>query len=152
MLKYFLIILILLLPLQFALNVGENVDLVTTRILVPVLFLLWLMKSLARKKLWTPNKAEMWLIASFLFLSALSLFLGRDASVGFRKLLYLLTIIPVFFVAADILQAQKWRKRAIIAIILSGTLAAMVGLFQFIFSFLLGIEKSVKIWENLAPY
>lgn len=164
MTNYLFLFLILLLPLQFALNIWENVDLVTTRILVPVLFLLWLVKSLARKKIWIPNKTEMWLIVSFLFLSALSLFIGRDSSAGFRKLLYFLTIFPVFFVAADIFRPfatlrvamrageQKWQRRAISAVIVSGAVAALVGLSQFLFSFAAGIEKSVKIWENLASY
>src|SRR4030065_2037487 len=100
MMNYLFLILILLLPLQFALNISENFDLATTRVLVPVLFLLWIVKSLARKKLWIPNKMEMWLVATFLFLSAFSLYLGRDASAGLRKMLYLLTIFPIFFVAA----------------------------------------------------
>ncbi|MCX6766965.1 MAG: O-antigen ligase family protein [Candidatus Moranbacteria bacterium] len=152
MLNYLFLFLIFLLPLQFALNAGDNIDLVTTRILVPVLFLAWLVKSLARKKMWIPNKAEMWLAVTFLFLASLSLCLGREASAGFRKLLYLFTIAPVFFVAADIFREEKWRKRALVAIIFSGALAAMVGLFQFLFSFLIGIDKSVKIWEGLAPY
>ncbi|MCX6762754.1 MAG: O-antigen ligase family protein [Candidatus Moranbacteria bacterium] len=152
MLKFFLIIIIFLLPLQFALNVGENVDLVTTRILVPVLFLLWLARSLARKKIWIPNKAEMWLVITFLFLASLSLYLGRDASTGFRKLLYLLTIIPVFFVAADMFREEIWRRSAIVVIIFSGAVAAAVGLFQFLFSFVIGLDKSVKIWEGSAPY
>jgi O-antigen ligase len=152
MLNYLFLFLIFLLPLQFALNVGDNLDLVVTRILVPVIFLLWLVRSLARKKLWIPNKAEMWLVITFLFLAALSLFLGWDASAGFRKLLYFFTIVPVFFVAADIFQAQKWREKALAAIVIGGTLAAAVGLFQFVFSFIIGIGKSVKIWESLAPY
>ena len=152
MLNYLFLFLIFLLPLQFALNAGENIDLVTTRILVPVLFLAWMVKSLARKKLWLPNKAEMWLVISFLFLASLSPYLGREASAGFRKLLYLFTIVPVFFVAADMFREEKWRRRSIVAIIFSGVLAAMVGLFQFLFSFLIGIDKSVKIWESLAPY
>jgi O-antigen ligase len=152
MLNYFFLFLTFLLPFQFALNIGDNFDLVITRVLVPVIFLLWLVRNLARKKLWIPNKAEMWSVVTFLFLSVCSLFFGRDAGNGFRKLLYFFTIVPVFFVAADIFQAQKWRKRALAAVILSGTLAAIVGLFQFFFSFIIGIEKSVKIWENLAPY
>jgi len=164
MLNYFLLIITVFLPLQFALNIGDNFDLVTTRVLIPILFLLWLVRSLARRKLWIPNKAEMWLVISFLFLSALSLFLGRDAGAGFRKLLYFFTIIPVFFVAADMfrpsatlrvamrVEEEKWRKRALAAVILGGTLAATVGLFQFIFSFIIGIDRSVKIWESLAPY
>lgn len=151
MLNYLFLFIILLLPLQFALNVSENIDLVTTRILIPILFLAWLLKSLARKKLWIPSKAEMWLVVSFLFLSALSLFLGRDASAGFRKLLYFFTIIPVFFVAAEMLREKIWQRSAIVAIIFSGAIAAAVGLFQFLSSFFMGVDKSVKIWESLAP-
>jgi len=151
MTNYFFLIIVVFLPFQFALNISDNVDLVTTRILVPVLFLLWLVKSMAQKKIWIPNRAEMWLIASFLFLSALSLFLGRDASAGFRKLFYFFSIFPVFFVAADIFREDKWRRRAVLAAIFSGTIAAAIGLFQFIFSFVAGIDKSVKIWESLAP-
>jgi O-antigen ligase len=150
--NYLFLFITFLLPLQFALNIGDKLDLVVTRILVPVLFLAWLMRSLARRKLWIPNKAEMWLIASFLFLASLSLFLGREASAGFRKLLYLLTIVPVFFVAADMFREEKWRRRGIIAIVFSGVLASAVGLFQFISSSVIGIDKSVKIWESLVPY
>ena len=152
MLKYFFIILIFLLPLQFAINVSDNFDLVITRVLIPIIFLAWLVRSLARKKIWIPNKAEMWLVTAFLFLSALSLYLGRDASAGCRKLLYFFTIFPVFFVAAEMLREEIWRRRAIVTIIFSGAIAASVGLFQFLLSFVIGLDKSVKIWENLAPY
>ncbi len=152
MIEHLFIGLILILPFQFALNLGDNADLVVTRILIPIIFLLWLMKSLARKKLWIPNIAQMWLIAAFLFLSSLSLYLGRDASAGFRKLLYFLTIFPVFFVVADIQRAQKWRGKAIAAIVVSGALAAVIGLLQFLLPFFIGLGKAVKIWENAAPY
>jgi hypothetical protein len=152
MTNYIFVGLILLLPFQFALNAGDNIDLAVTRILVPLLFLAWLVRSLAQKKLMIPNKAEMWLVVTFLFLASLSLWLGRDASAGARKLLYFFTIIPVFFVAADIARSRKWRRRALAAIVISGALAAAVGIFQFLFSFVIGIDKSLKIWEKLAPY
>jgi O-antigen ligase len=152
MIKLLLIILIISLPFQFALNVGENIDLVTTRVLIPVVFLLWLIKNLARKELRIPNAAEMWLIISFLFLVSLSLVLGRDAGAGARKLLYLFTIFPVFFIASDIFRDEKWRKRAIAAVFLSGALSAAVALIQFSLPFFLGIGKAVKSWENLAPF
>lgn len=151
MIRKILIILIIILPVQFALNVSDNFDLVITRVLIPIIFLLWLVRSLAQKKLWIPNKAEMWLVAAFLFLSVLSLFLGRDTSAGWRKLFYFFTIFPIFFVVADMFREEKWRKRSIIAVIFSGAIAAAVGLFQFLSSFFIGVEKSVKIWENLAP-
>jgi O-antigen ligase len=152
MLNYIFLFLVLLLPLQFALNISDNFDLVITRVFIPIIFLAWLAKSLARKKIWIPNRAEMWLVAAFLFLSSLSLYLGRDALPGFRKLLYFFTIFPIFFVAADIFQSQKWRRKAVAAIVFSGALAAAIGLLQFSLSFLIGVSSSVKIWENLTPY
>lgn len=152
MISYLFVFLIIFLPLQFALNIGENFDLVATRLLVPVIFLLWFVKSLARKKIWIPNKAEMWLVISFLFLSALSLFVGWKADAGIRKLLYFLTIFPVFFVAADVFCEGKWQKIGIRAIILSGALASCIALAQFLLPFVIGLEKSIKIWESMAPY
>jgi len=152
MIKLLLIILIISLPFQFALNIGENIDLVTTRVLVPAVFLLWLTKSLARKELRIPNMAETWLIMSFLFIASLSLALGRDAGAGARKLLYLFTIFPVFFIASDAVREEKWRKRAIAAVVLSGALTVAVALIQFSLPFFLGIGRSVKAWENLTPF
>lgn len=149
---YFLIAIIIFLPLQFALNVSENIDLVTTRILIPVVFLLWLARSFARKRVWVPNKAETWLIMAFLFFSSLSLVLGRDFEAGFRKILYFLTIFPIYFIAADVLQSEKWKKITIVSVVASGALAAIIGLFQFILPFFVGIGKTISIWENLAPF
>jgi len=152
MVKLFFIILIILLPVQFALNAGENVDLVTTRLFIPAVFLFWLIKSLAGKRIWIPNKAETGLVISFLFLSTLGLFFGRDASAGFRKLIYFLTIFPVFFAAADIFREKKWRRRGVGAIFFSGMIATVIALIQFFLPFAVGLEKAVRIWENLIPY
>ncbi|OGI24924.1 MAG: hypothetical protein A3J76_00210 [Candidatus Moranbacteria bacterium RBG_13_45_13] len=152
MIQWFFIATILLLPLQFALNVGENIDLVTTKILIPAVFLLWLIKSLARKKLWIPNKVEMWLIMSFLFLSFLSLWGGFDWEKGARKILYLLSIVPVYFVAADLAQDEKFRVKIIRIIWASGTLAAVMGLVQFFLPFVWGLDRTLKIWKNAAVF
>lgn len=152
MIEYFFLALIFVLPFQFALNLGDNADLVINRILVPAVFLLWLARGLSRKNIWVPNIAQMWLVAAFLFLSFISLFLGQDANAGFRKLLYFLSIFPVFFVAADLLRAQIWREKAILAIVISGVCAAAMGLSQFFLPFFIGIGKAMKIWESAAPY
>jgi O-antigen ligase len=152
MVKILLIIIILFLPLQFALNIGSDFDLVVTRVLIPVLFILWLARGMARKKIWIPNRFETWLILIFLALSGASLVLGRDASEGARKLLYFLSIFPVYFVAADVFWDEKWKKRGILAIFLSGTLAAVIAIIQFSLPYFLGVGKAVKIWESIAPH
>lgn len=152
MTNFILLALIVFLPLQFALNIGDNFDLVTTRLMVPIVFLLWLARSMAKKKIFVPLKVEIWFVVSFLFLSSLSLFLGKDASAGYRKLLYFFSIFPIFFVAADVLQEKQWKNRMFLVGIISGSIAALLALFQFLLPFFLGIQKAVKIWEELVPY
>ena len=148
----FLIITVFLLPLQFALNISDNIDLVTTRILVPAVFLLWLLEGLARKRIWVANRAETWLVLFFLFLSALSLWAGLDPGKGTRKILYLLSIFPIYFVVADLARSERFRVKAARAILASGALAASIALVQFALPHILGLDKTLKIWKNLAGF
>jgi len=152
MMKYLFLVTIFLLPFQFALNLGDNIDLVTTRILVPIVFLLWLLEGLARRNIWIVNRAESWLILSFLFLSLFSLWGGLDPEKGVRKTLYLFSIFPIFLVAADLAREEKFRKRIFRAIWVSGTLAAILALGQFILPFVWGLDKTLKIWKNLVEF
>jgi len=150
--EWLLIVTIVSLPLQFALNAGTNVDLVTTRVLVPLIFILWVARSLARKKIWIPQRAESGLWLALLFFSALSLILGLGWERGARKALYLFSLTPLFFVVADIARSEKWRKRILGAIVASGALAAIAALLEFSLQFILGLEKTLAIWQSLARF
>ena len=152
MVEYLFLAIAIFLPFQFALNVGENIDLVTTRILVPAVFLMWLLRGFSRKKVWISDKAETWLILSFLFFSLISLWAGFGWAKGMRKMLYLLSLTPVYFVAADLLRNKDFQKKAVRAIWISGALSAAAGLFQFSLPFILGLEPTLKIWKELAPF
>lgn len=152
MIQIFFIIIIFLLPLQFALNVSENIDLAITRVLVPAVFLFWLFSGLARKRIWIANKAETWLILSFLFLSFFSLWAGLDPEKGIRKTLYLLSIFPIYFVAVDLARDEKFRIKIVKTIWVSGTLAAVLALVQFTLPFIFGIDKTLKTWKSLAVF
>ncbi|OGI25072.1 MAG: hypothetical protein A3J76_02460 [Candidatus Moranbacteria bacterium RBG_13_45_13] len=152
MLKYLFLGTIIILPLQFALNISENVDLVVTRILVPAVFLLWLVRSLAKKRIWIPNRAETWLLLSFLFLAAVSLWGGLNWEKGARKILYLFSIIPIYFVGADLARDERFQTKIARAILASGTLAAAVGLIQFVLPFILGLDATLGIWKKLAEF
>lgn len=152
MIDYLFFFIILLLPLQFALNIGDNVDLVITRVLVPVIFLLWLIRSLAQRKIWIANRAQTWLLLSFLFLSALSLWSGLGWDKGIRKIVYLFSIVPVYFVAADLARDEKFRKRLAGIVWASGVLAAVAGLSQFVLPFVFGLDATLKLWKKLAIF
>jgi len=152
MIEKLLVILIILLPLQFALNVGDNVDLVITRVLVPAVFLLWLIRGFAQKKFRVANQAQTWLLLSFLFLSLVSLWGGLDWTKGIRKVLYLFSVAPIYFVAADLARNEKFRAKTARIIWASGVLAAITGLLQFALPFILGLEATLKIWKKLAIF
>jgi putative inorganic carbon (hco3(-)) transporter len=152
MTEYFFIGLILLLPFQFALNAGDNIDLVITRVLVPAIFFMWIVRGLSKKEIWLPNKAETWLIFLFIGTSSFSLILGRDWEMGIRKMMYLLTIFPVYFVAADILRNKDYQVKAVRAIIISGALASITGIIQFALPFLIGLDATLKTWKSIAPF
>lgn len=143
---------ILLLPFQFALNLAENVDLVTTKVLVPIVFCAWLIRGLSKKRIRLPSKMETWLIAVFLGLSGISLVLGRDWELGIRKTLYFLSVFPIFFISADLLENRSFRMKAVGAIIASGSLAALTGIIQFSLPFILGLDGTLKIWRSLAYF
>lgn len=152
MTKYLFLGILILLPLQFALNAGDGVDLVTTRVLVPAVFLFWLLSGLARKKIWVANRAETWLVLSFLFLSIFSLWAGLDPGRGARKILYLFSIFPIYFVVADLARDEKFRIKIVKAIWISGALAAAVGIGQFLLPFLVGLDATLTIWRKTAPF
>lgn len=143
---------ILILPFQFALNLGDNADLVITRILIPVIVLLWLGRGLAKKRIWIPNIAETWLLAAFFIVLAFSVFLGENSGRGFRKLVYFLTFLPLFWVAADIFQKEKFRLMTLRAVIVSGSLAAAFGVFQFVLQFMIGLDAELKYIRAYSPY
>ncbi len=150
--KYFFLALIIILPFQFALNIGDSLDLEITRILVPLIFFLWLIGSLARKKIWVPNRVETWLLISFLFFLIVSVFLEDEPEKGFRALLYFFTIIPLFWVAVDIFRNDRFKVLALKAIIISGTLAAALGIIQFLLQFIIGLDAELKYIRNFTPF
>jgi O-antigen ligase len=152
MMKYLIVALVLILPFQFALNVGDNFDLTVTRLLVPLIFLIWLARGLARKEIWISNKSETWFLLIFLFFLAVSLVAADDAGKGFRKLLYFFSIVPLFWVAADFFREKNFRTEAIKAVIISGALAAASGVIQFFLQFVIGLDAELKYIRILSPY
>ncbi|MFA5926099.1 MAG: O-antigen ligase family protein [Parcubacteria group bacterium] len=152
MIEYLFVALILVLPFQFALNAGSNADLAITRVIIPVVFLLWLFRGLAKKKIWISNKAETWLILIFLFFVILSVFFGEDSGKSYRKLMYFFTTVPFFFVAADLLLSGRFRQKVAEAMVISGTMAAVLGVVQFCLQFIVGLGAELKYTRAVAPF
>lgn len=98
------------------------------------------------------NKFEMWLLAAFLFFLVLSVILGGDSGRGLRKVVYFLSVLPLFWVAADIFRENKFKVKALKIIIISGTLAALLGIVQFALQFVIGLDAELKYARILSPY
>ncbi|MFA5777689.1 MAG: O-antigen ligase family protein [Parcubacteria group bacterium] len=174
MLYKLLLLFCLYLPFQLALNASEGVDLASGRVFVLLLGILWLLKSLAQKKFFIPNKIQTLLLFSFLFLSAFSLVFAQNTDWAYRKLLFLLSFIPIYFVVASICHSERseaesrnlirsldslpltrdGRDVKIIKFLVYGAgLVSLVGLFQFALQFFIGINGTFSLWQKvITPF
>lgn len=144
----------LLLPLQFALNPVESVDLAIGRIIVIALFFIWLIASLKQKELFIPNKKQTICLLSFLFLSAFSYFASSNPEWGQRKLMFLLSLSPIYFIFSDLIykKGEKFVFQAVNLLIISVTVVCFLGLFQFSLQFPIGLSNAFDLWsENVTP-
>ncbi len=156
MIYKFLLLFCLYLPFQLALNPSAGVDLASGRVFVILLFLAWLTSSLKNKRLFIPFKIQTLLILSFLFISAFSLFWAENLDWGLRKLLFLLSIFPVYFATAGIISAVAPSERdesrgdiKIIKFLVWGAgIAAFIGMIQFLLQFIIGLDQTAGIWRN----
>ena len=183
MLYKLLLLFCLYIPFQLALNASEGFDLASGRVFILILGILWLFKSLAQKKLFIPNKIQSLLLLSFLFLSAFSLIFSQNTDWAYRKLLFLLSFIPLYFIVADITNhchSERLAKNPSISnirsslnrpgsfieatqddsttkiikfLIFSAGLASLIGIFQFILQFFIGIDPTLNLWQTaITPF
>jgi hypothetical protein len=102
----FLVFLAAYLPLQIALNPGEGVDLASIRILILALFFIWLAEGFRKRKIMIKGGLQTGLIISFLFICLASLLTAQNSDWGLRKLLFIFSIFPVYFVASALLDSR----------------------------------------------
>lgn len=146
-----LLILALYLPFQVALNPASGIDLASIRIFILVLFFVWLADGLKNKKVIISNNIQAWLVIIFLFLNLLSVIVARNTDWSIRKLLFLFSIFPIYFIASTVIKNQERMVKIAKALVASGTVAAILGIMQFFLQFIFGQEAIYSFWaEYLA--
>lgn len=153
MLYHFFLIFCAFLPFQFALNPTSEIDLAIARVIIPVLFLAVLFFVLKNKS-WPvfKNKITYFLLA-FLTLAVFSIFFSNNLSWSIRKLLFLLSIAPIYFIAIYLLDTKRKQRAAIAFLILGASLAAFLGIFQFLAQFIFGIDPVYAfLAKNIIPF
>lgn len=143
---FWLKLLVFYLPFQLALNPAPRVDLASIRVTVIVFFLFWLAGSLKRKKVRIDLNWNAFFFFSFIFINAMSLFWARNDEWAARKLLFLLSIAPLYIIIASEINTLNKAVDIAKALLWSGAAAAFLGMAQFFSQFIWGAEKIYKIW------
>lgn len=146
----FLIAIALYLPFQLALNPAAGVDLASIRVLILTLFFAWLAQGLKNKKVEIKNNLQTWLIASFLFLNTLSIIAARNTDWSLRKLMFLFSIFPLYFVASQAISSKEKALKVIKTLVFSGAAMALIGIVQFGAQFVVGLDKIYGIWAKFV--
>ena len=88
MLYNFFLIFCALLPFQFALNPMPGIDLAIARVIVPLLFLIWLVFTIKNKLPLVKEHKITYFFIAFLALAVFSLYFSQNLSWSLRKLFW----------------------------------------------------------------
>jgi O-antigen ligase len=141
-------ILYLLLPFQIALNPVASFDVASVRVIIPLIVIAWLVISLASKKLWVSTRIQTPLLLSFLFLSTLSLVNAHEVSWGLRKLLFLFSFFPLYFVLTAVVNTHEKIVRLTKYIVFGSFALAIVGIVQFLLQFVFPLDALFRFWTH----
>ncbi len=145
---YSLIFFCIFLPFQFALNPAVGFDLAIVRVIIPFIFLLYVFTIINSKQ--SPIKQDeiAHLLVAFLLMALFSLFFSDKIFWSLRKLAFLFSIIPIYFVVAYNLNSMRKQYAAISALIFSATILAMISVTQFFAQFIFGIDTVYAFLAN----
>jgi O-antigen ligase len=150
MLHKLLCIFALYLPFQLALNPTPGIDLASIRVFALIIFFIWLANSLKNKSVFMPSRFLTFLVVSFLFFSLFSALTAENTLWSARKLLFLLSFFPLFFIISDI----SWNKNKLQTfcsyLVWGAGVSASIGIFQFILQFFIGVKNTTIFWSNIT--
>lgn len=143
----------LLLPFQFALNPAPGIDLAIARIFILLIFGLFLISNIKHKKFYSKNTLITKLILAFLVLAIFSLSYSHVLSWSFRKLLFLLSIVPIYFIAISVFKTKENHIKILKFLVSGSIILAAVSLIQFLSQFIFGIDTVyVFLAKNITPF
>lgn len=136
------------LPFQLALNPSAGVDLASARVFILVLFFVWLADKLKQKRLLVQNNKANFFLLSFLCLNLFSMVVSQNSDWSVRKLLFLFSVFPLYFIASDIINTKEKLIKVVKILVWSGFFVAILGIAQFIFQFIFGLNATYQFWAS----
>ena len=150
--KFLIIFLIVLIPFNFALNVSTDFDLAVIRVLIPIIFLVWLINSLLKKKIVLDRRWRFWLLNFVLILAFCSLFWASNQEKALRKILFLASIFPVYWFVFPFLRKKTNLNLFLKTFFITTFISSLLGLFQFIAQFIFGLNLVINFQSQIAPF
>jgi O-antigen ligase len=151
--RYILALTFLFLPLQFALSPFDGVDLAIVRVIILCLFFCVIAVSLFKKSLYVPTG---WHVVFFVFLSmyiAFSLFYSPEQLWTLRKILFLLSFFPLYYILITLFIARTNTHLLLCRSIVYGAmLAGIIGILQFTMQFIVALPTLLTFWSLFTPF
>ncbi len=149
----FTILLPLILTFSFALSPAPTVDLNILKIIIPALFMGWLINSMANKKIVIDHRLRFWLLLTFLFIIFISILWTPAPIPAFRKILFFASTIPIYFVFYQAQQNKKFLLRFLKILIVSTFFASLLALIPFVLQFIIGLNPVLNfLRQSIAPF
>src|SRR6266568_1859838 len=113
MLSYGLLFFCALLPFQFALNPTSGYDLAIVRVVIPLFFIVLLFGLVSKKNnISFFSIKTTYLVFIFGLLATFSLFFSHNLFWSLRKLFFLFSIAPIYFIALSVFRIKNTQRPA----------------------------------------
>lgn len=149
-----LLLLIAYLSFQIALNPRPDFDLASLRVFIVLLFIIWLVKKIWTSDVHWASYVRYQDIGLFLFLilAGFSLIGAANIFWGLRKIIFFLSIFPLYFLVVVLVNSWLKIKKIIFVLIISSSFIALIGLGQFLAQFIFSLEGIYDFWGwNIVP-
>jgi|GEM_PF-581651 len=135
-------------------NLFAAYDIALSRILVLSLLCSSLLRIATKKERAPAVGVYGFLLLFFLFLAGFSLFYAGEPSFGVRKMIYFISVVPVYFIVTQTLgtSSAKIRRLFFVRQVHIGMVVAALGSLQFLLQFVLSKDAIAKTMVFLAPY
>ncbi len=143
----------LILTFSFALSPAPTVDLNILKIIIPVLFVGWLINSMINKKIVIDYRPRFWLLLIFLFITFFSIFWTSAPVPALRKILFFVSTMPIYFVFYQAQQNKNFLFRFLNILIVSTFIASLLALIPFVLQFVIGLNPVLNfLRQYIAPF
>jgi len=142
------------LPFQFALSPTEGVDLPLARFFAVGIFFFWFFRGILRRTFRIPWDLQTATLLSFCFFLGISLFVADEISWAWRKLFFLISFFPLYFVFIEKLIVNRYRWIVLVkSFVLGAFFSALIGCIQVGLQFFVSVETLFSWWtKSLLPF